>query len=270
VIDLLRRHPGSSVALIDGGTGAEVTYAELLSAVDTCAESFAQRPLVFLAPEASKDAVVAYLACLAAKTPVALVEPEMLPLFKLNGVYQPDLLVVPAALQPPPGVSRRVGLPGASSLAVYERDADVPGEIHESLQLLLSTSGSTGSPKTVRLTAANLSANATSIAQYLGVTPGERAMQSLPLQYSYGLSVLNSHLAAGASIVLCRHSFLQPEFWRTLDERRCTSFAGVPFMYQTLFKLKWDVKRHRTLRTLTQAGGPLRPELISHFHRAAL
>jgi acyl-CoA synthetase (AMP-forming)/AMP-acid ligase II len=89
------------------------------------------------------------------------------------------------------------------------------------------------------------------------------------MYYSYGLSVLNSHLVAGGTVVLTPHSFLRPEFWRDADAERATSFAGVPYMYETLFRLRFDPARHPTLRTLTQAGGALRRELIAHFHARA-
>ena len=86
------------------------------------------------------------------------------------------------------------------------------------------------------------------------------------MHYSYGLSVLNSHLVAGGSIVLTPHSFMRPEFWADVDGKRATSFAGVPYMYETLHRLRFDPARHPGLRTYTQAGGGLRRELIAHFH----
>jgi acyl-CoA synthetase (AMP-forming)/AMP-acid ligase II len=91
-------------------------------------------------------------------------------------------------------------------------------------------------------------------------------VQSLPMHYSYGLSVLNSHLLAGGTVVLTPHSFIRPEFWRDADEERATSFAGVPYMYETLHRLRFEPARHPTLRTFTQAGGALRRDLIAHFH----
>ena len=138
----------------------------------------------------------------------------------------------------------------------------VPRFLHPDLALLLTTSGSTGSPKLVRLTLGNLVANAVSIVEYLGITPEERGMQSLPMHYSYGLSLINSHLAAGASIALTPFSFLQPQFWQAFDAARCTSFAGVPYIYETLHRLRFDPRRYPALRTMTQAGGALRPDLI--------
>jgi acyl-CoA synthetase (AMP-forming)/AMP-acid ligase II len=86
------------------------------------------------------------------------------------------------------------------------------------------------------------------------------------MQYSYGLSVLNSHLVAAGAVVLSPHSFMRPEFWRDADQERASSFAGVPYMYETLHRLRFDPASHPTLRTFTQAGGALRRELIAHYH----
>ena len=70
-------------------------------------------------------------------------------------------------------------------------------DLHPDLSLLLSTSGSTGSPKLVRLSADAVRANALDIAAALGLAASDRAVSTLPLHYCYGLSVLHSHLAVG-------------------------------------------------------------------------
>ncbi len=89
-------------------------------------------------------------------------------------------------------------------------------EIHPDLALLLSTSGSTGCPKLVRLSHRNLVANARAIADSLGLDERDRTITSLPLHYCYGLSVLHSHLAVGATVVLTGASVVDPCFrdWR--------------------------------------------------------
>jgi len=140
---------------------------------------------------------------------------------------------------------------------------------HRDLALLLTTSGSTGDPKLVRLSLGNLAANARSIAEYLGIVQGEVAIQSLPMHYSYGLSVVNSHLVAGGALALTGHSFMRPEFWRVADECGCTSFAGVPYMYETLNRLRLSPLDQPRIRTLTQAGGHLRIDLARQIDDAA-
>ena len=133
------------------------------------------------------------------------------------------------------------------------------------LAVLLSTSGTTGSPKLVRLSAANIDANAASIADYLAITPDDRAITSLPCHYSYGLSVLNSHLLAGAGIILTDASVSTPEFRATFETHRATSMAGVPYVYELLESSGFRERPHPHLRTLTQAGGRLAPALVAAY-----
>jgi len=268
VIDAVLRHRGGEPALISPAEGLQVGFDELGARVDALADrlraAVAPRQLVFLAPGPDLHAVLLYLACLRARLPVCLAEPQAEPLARLAGTYRPALLLAPETLVTPEGyVSGEPVTPGYTAARPTSGSEAVA---HADLALLLTTSGSTGSPKLVRLTARNLEANARSITEYLGLGPAERAVQSLPMYYSYGLSVLNSHLLAGGSVVLTPHSFMRPEFWRDVDEQRATSFAGVPYMYETLHRLRFDPARHPSLRTLTQAGGALRRELTNHFH----
>jgi long-chain acyl-CoA synthetase len=148
---------------------------------------------------------------------------------------------------------------------VQLREDAAAAELHPELRLLLSTSGSTGSPKLVRLTAANVLANAASIAEYLGLHPGERAIASLPIPYSYGLSVLTSHLHAGASVALTPHSVIRPDFWDDVRRHAATSFAGVPYSYAMLERIGVRDMELPSLRTMTQAGGRLDPELALRY-----
>jgi acyl-coenzyme A synthetase/AMP-(fatty) acid ligase len=137
-----------------------------------------------------------------------------------------------------------------------------PYKLHPDLALLLATSGSTGSPKLVRLSRRNLEANADAIMDYLGIDTSERAITSLPIHYSYGLSVLNSHLRAGASVVLTDRSLMDAEYWRLIQRHAVTSFAGVPYSYEMLLKLRIERLNIPTVKTMTQAGGRLSPDKI--------
>jgi hypothetical protein len=138
-------------------------------------------------------------------------------------------------------------------------------ELHPALALLLSTSGSTGSPKLVRLSRTNLIANAESIAQYLGITQTDRAATTLPLSYCYGLSVVHSHLLRGAGIILTDSSVVDPEFWESFRRHRGTTFAGVPHTFDLLDRVGFDAMSLPHLRYVTQAGGRLAPDRIRRF-----
>jgi len=129
--------------------------------------------------------------------------------------------------------------------------------LHPDLAVLLPTSGSTGAAKLVRLTAHNLEANAQAICQSLNLSESERPITVLPFHYSYGLSVVNSHLLCGATILLSRAAVTTRAFWSFLEAERATSLSGVPAIYQMLLRLRFNPARYPSLRTLTQAGGRL-------------
>lgn len=138
-------------------------------------------------------------------------------------------------------------------------------DLHPDLALLLSTSGSTGSPKLVRLSVENIVSNAAAIAQYLQLRPDDRAVTTLPLHYCYGLSVVNSHLMAGASVVATELSVVDPCLWHLFDAAKATSFAGVPYTFDLLDGVDFAAQQHPTLRQVTVAGGRLGRESMLRY-----
>lgn len=225
--------------------------------------------LAFMFGPWSAPAVAAYLAFLAEGIPLGLGEgaPELRE--RVISVYRPSLLVLPAATQPPPGYAATGLLAGGGWMLFRSETGPYGVTPNRNLALLLATSGSTGDSKFVRLSIGNLEANARAIVEYLGIKPGDAAIQGLPMHYSYGLSVLNSHLAAGAATAITAYSFMHPNFWTTAERCDCTSFAGVPYMYETLERLRMSPAERPWLRTLTQAGGALRAELKGRIHGRA-
>jgi acyl-coenzyme A synthetase/AMP-(fatty) acid ligase len=139
------------------------------------------------------------------------------------------------------------------------------GELHPELAVMLSTSGSSGSPKLVRLSYRNLQANAEAIAEYLSIGPEDRSIAHLPLHYSYGLSILNSHLLVGASCVLYQGSVMERPFWHALKTLSVSNLAGVPYTYEMLSRLRFEPAAYPALRYMTQAGGRLSADLVTHF-----
>ncbi len=137
--------------------------------------------------------------------------------------------------------------------------------LHPDLALLMSTSGSTGSPKLVRLSRCNLVANAKAIAEYLDIGETDRAATTLPMSYCYGLSVIHSHLLRGAGLILTDRSVVDDEFWALFRRCRGTSFAGVPYTFEMLERIGFDGIDLPDLRYVTQAGGRLSPERVRSF-----
>lgn len=253
-LDLLGGDPGAPAIVT---SAASVDYAELAERVaDRRAELGTDRRLVFLAGSNTLETVVTYLAALAGGHPMLLQPADAAGAAGLDGLvarYRPDVVVRADADGAPPDIEE---------LRAGSRHA-----FHPELALLASTSGSTGSPKLVRLSRANVLGNARSIAEYLRLTPDDRAATTLPLHYCYGLSVVNSHLVAGGSLMLTDRSVVEPDFWSEFDAAGATSFAGVPYTYELLESTDFARRRLPTLRYVTQAGGRLAPERVQALAR---
>lgn len=142
-------------------------------------------------------------------------------------------------------------------------------EMHDDLALLLHTSGSTGNPKLVRLSRQNIIFNTESICRYLKLTKKDCAVMSLPISYTYGLSVLNTLLFVGGSLLLTKESMFQKKFWDLMYQYEITLLAGVPYTYDCLRKIRMDTFYLPKLRVLTQAGGKLSEEQQYYWGRYA-
>ena len=251
------------IALIDGPTGEPWTYHRLCTEVRLRQKALrtAKKTLVFHFCGNTPTAVAWYLATLEADQTIGLFPGNLDAALRerLLEAFHPEFVLLPES----PGTTFiPASLPG---LWRRTREEDYP-EIRDGLGLLLSTSGSTGSPKLVRLSRHSVEANAQSIQQALELTAGDRPIAHLPLSYSYGLSIVNSHLLVGASIVLTKDSLIAPAFWRAVREHRVTSFSGVPYTYQMLRRLDLDHLPAQSIVTMTQAGGKLDDAAILWFH----
>jgi long-chain acyl-CoA synthetase len=138
-------------------------------------------------------------------------------------------------------------------------------ELHSSLAVLLSTSGTTGSPKLVRLSHQNIQANADSIVEYLGLSEYEHPITALPMHYSFGLSIIHSHLAVGATLLLTNESITSRNFWDLFKQQQATSLSAVPTMFEILKQMRFERMDLPSLKTITQAGGKLAPATVKHF-----
>ncbi|HET8595732.1 MAG TPA: AMP-binding protein, partial [Intrasporangium sp.] len=232
---------GDRVALVTADE--QVTYAALAARVERLAGLLAgPRRLVLLEGRNTLDTVVGYLAALRAGH-VVLLTATGASAGRLAAAYDPDIVLGPSG-------------------TVEIRRSEPGHELHPELALLLSTSGSTGSAKLVRLSAQNLAANAEQIGEYLGVRADDCAATTLPLTYSYGLSVLHTHLARGASLLLTELSVVDECFWRLFAEAGATTFPGVPHTFELLERSGFAERDLPRLRYVTQAGGRMDPERV--------
>lgn len=255
-----------NMAIIDED-GKTLTYSQLSKECGKLAEAVGGRCLVFSLCGNNIASLIGYAGFLDNRiVPVMLnchMEQELLE--DLLDAYSPAYLWAPAGQETM--FRNTVRIYEAYDYVLLKTDYNREYPLYDELALLLTTSGSTGSPKFVRQSYENILDNARSIIQYLDLDEKERPITTLPMNYTYGLSIINSHLLVGAAILVTDKSLMQKEFWKFLKEAKATSFGGVPYTYEMLDKIRFMKMDLPEFKTMTQAGGKLTPELHEKFAR---
>ena len=242
-----------------------LSYRELAEISTEIASAIPSRVPVFLLARNSPAAIAGYVGFVQNGIVPVMIDAALDAglLTALRAAYCPSYAWIPAEraeeFQPSRTVLRR------DEYVLLDLAEKNPFPLHDDLAILMTTSGSTGSPKLVRQSYDNLKANTESIVKYLKLNEDERAVTNLPLHYVYGLSVLNTHLAVGASVVVTEKTLFDRSFWQLVREQEVTSLSGVPYTYAMLKRLRFFRMDLPALRTLTQAGGKLDPELHNEF-----
>jgi len=275
---LLSRGEAGCPAVISGDVS--LTYAELRTEVSRLASALLVRGMsrgerVGLWCENSPFFVIAYLAIIRAGFTVVPFQTDagrdtlekiarqaglgaVLASRRYAGRLKPWLEEFSVPMIAEPAIRDLPTLQDAKTLPQIDPDRD--------LAALMFTSGSTGEPKGVMVTHRNIECNTSDIVSYMDLTSADRVMVVLPFHYCFGLSLLHSHLMAGASLVL-NNQFLYPE--KVLEDiaaRECTGLAGVPSTYQILLrKSRFKDMQFPALRWLQQAGGKLHNPFIQEI-----
>lgn len=252
-----------NLAVIDD-RGRKTTYAELDCYGKELIAHISSRCLVFCLCENTLGSLVGYTAFLNHNiVPLMLdshLDKELLKHFIEE--YKPDYIWL-SSTQSAEIKGKEIFSSWNYSLIKTENSHVYP--LYDELALLLTTSGSTGSPKFVRQSYKNIESNTKSIVEYLHLTAEERPITVLPMNYTFGLSVINTHLMVGATLLLTDKTIMQRDFWDFMNANEATSFSGVPYTYEMLNKLMFFRRQLPHLHTMTQAGGKLLPELHKKF-----
>ena len=258
----------NNIAALDD-LGNRITYEELACLEEQFA-NICGRKICFILCHNSIGSLAGYVSMVNARVvPVMIaddIDRELLD--NLLNTYMPEFLWIPG--------ERTSEFPDTETVlsqygySLQRTKYNCMDDLYDELALLLTTSGSTGSPKLVRQSYDNIRSNTESIVKYLELDSTERPITTLPMNYTYGLSIINSHLYVGATILLTDKALMQKQFWAFFKSQNATSFGGVPYTYEMLKKLRFFRMELPSLRTMTQAGGKLIPELHKEFAQYAL
>jgi len=264
VFDKLSEKYSKNIAVLTDDNET-VSYKSLEELSNKFGKKIKKRSLIFNFNTNSLGSLVGYYSCLRNNVvPLMLdanIDDELL--IKLLDIYKPEYLWLPSNMLNKFTNSDILYI--FNNYNLIKRNKWEKYNFKKELALLLTTSGSTGSPKLVKLSYKNIESNAFSIIKYLSITEKEKPITVLPMYYSFGLSIINSHLYSGATILLTNRSLFEKEFWTFLKEEKATSLSGVPYTYEILKKLRFFRLDLPHLKTLTQAGGKLNNALIKEF-----
>ncbi len=253
-----------NTALIDE-SGRTLSYRKLDEETKRIAEAVGRRSLVFSLCRNTIGSVLGYVAFINGNILPVLLSSHLEETLRasLMQAYQPAFLWIPA--EQADRFAEMEPVYSCYDYVLLKTGYKTEYPLYDHLGLLLTTSGSTGSPKFVRQSYDNILDNAKSIVSYLELDATERPITTLPMNYTYGLSIINSHLLVGATLLLTEKTLMQKEFWQFFKEAGATSFGGVPYTYEMLDRLRFFRMELPSLRTMTQAGGKLTPELHKKF-----
>ena len=257
----------ASVAAIDDA-GGQLTYGEIVNLRGELSSVLPERELVFCLCENKVGALAGFLTLYDCKDVCLLLSSHIdKALLKvLDDTYGPSYYWMPQTMVDESGYEKVFAYKG---FVLCKTGKNAPA-MHPNLSMLMTTSGTTGSPKLVRHKYGNIESNAKNVAKVFGWTPEERGIIDLPMQYTMGLNVINSHLYAGATVLLIEANLMSPKYWNFIKEQKGSNFTGVPFSYEILNRLRFQRMDLPNLTTLAEGGGKLSDTLFTAFANYAV
>ena len=234
-----------------------ISFLELENYSNDLAKNFKKENLMFLICENNIESILFYLSSLKKNCALVLLEKNIaeINLNQLISKYEPRYIFV--------NKKNNYNFSRFNTKKIYmnyillENKKKIKIKINKDLKILISTSGTTGNPKYVKLTKQNIDCNTLSILKFLKINKKDTTITTLPMNYVYGLSIINTHLLAGAKIVLNDYSVIDKKFWSSLIYNKITNINGVPYLYEILDKIKFLEKDLSSIRFFTQAGGKI-------------
>ena len=247
----------NSIALVDDEIGV-LKYKNLSDYIDFSKRKINNKSVILLIADNSAPFVLGYVSLLSCKNVINILVDvsfsdkfikDTIEKFKPNYVLSPKKKINL--------IEKYKTIISIYSYAIFETNYNYNKNLDFKNFLLLSTSGTTQSPKFVRLSKKNIIDNTKKICASLPIKKSHSTVTTMPLGYSYGLSILNTHLYKCGKIILNNNTILEKTFWNKVKKYNINSFGGVPEFYEILKKINFEKYFLKSISYITQAGGKL-------------
>jgi len=252
---------GEKTALINKETGV-ITYNNIEDQVNILKKKIPSKSFVILLCENSIAPIIYYIFSIKNNCTTMLldIKTDLKQIKNIIRVYEPSFIVGPTEWIKKNNIYKNKFFYKFLNYSIYKTKNNIFPKINYKLCLLMPTSGSMGSVKFAKISKENITENTNSIIKYLKITSKEKAITNMPFNYSYMLSVINTHIQIGASIFVTNESMLQKQFWNDFKINKISSFNGVPYHYDILIKLGLKNIYNDNIKLFTQAGGKMNIE----------
>ena len=228
-----------------------------------------ERNRIFLLADNSYEFLASYYAMLRKRSIIFLLNSrlEMKKINELVKVYKPNFIFDCESFY-----NEREGYDTVkieNRLQILKNKETINYENNYELAQLISTSGSTGSPKFVMQSFENIEINTKDIVKTLRLNKYDKTITTMNPSYTYGLTKINTHIYVGGTIILNKKTVFDKDFWNKINTYKVTNFGGVPFFYEMLKKLNFHKFNFKNLKHITQAGGKLSSEILDYMHKTS-
>jgi acyl-CoA synthetase (AMP-forming)/AMP-acid ligase II len=248
-------HKFNKKIAINSETQGEISYKKLLEDADIFRNYFKEKKIIMMLAENSYEFIVCYVAAIRSNQLLIILNPNIneKDLIKLCNLYKPHYIFAKKNIN----YLKYKKILNFKNFFFFGKTNEVEIPININLSCLLSTSGTTGVSKFVKLSSENLLSNTKSISKILSITSKDSCITTMPPYYSYALSIINTHLTNGSKIILNNYSIIDRKFWEIFKRFKPNNLNGVPYTYEILDKIKVQNMDLSCLKYITQAGGRL-------------
>tara|TARA_B100000768_G_scaffold167820_1_gene172207 strand:+ start:101 stop:1537 length:1437 start_codon:yes stop_codon:yes gene_type:complete len=248
------KYYGKKIAIIDHNND-KFTYTEIEKFSKIVGKQIKKKSLVFILSGNNLETIIFYLAALENNCVIHFIDKNIEHLLLKNLIieYKPNYIFSKNKIQN----NKYKKELDFYNYSIFSQKKFLKLKVNKNLLILLTTSGTTGTKKLVRQSYENYKSNTKSIIKGLRIKKNYSTITTLPISYTFGLSIINTHLFVGSTIILNEDSVLQKSFWDKYKKYLPKTIYGVPFTYELISKIGLAKLFHGGLKFIAQAGGRL-------------